>query len=159
MDNITEAIDALTLKPLKSTSFQRIQILSELKNKYADMPQPLRFGAVMYELLDRVDVPVCDCDLIAGRCPDKTLDDGEEELYGQFTADERNLYKTTVFDTGHCTLDWEELINSGLTGLRERAERSLNSHSEQDKKVFLRGAMRPPPSLTATAIWPYVCVH
>lgn len=141
MDNITEAIDALTLKPLKSTSFQRIQILSELKNKYADMPQPLRFGAVMYELLDRVDVPVCDCDLIAGRCPDKTLDDGEEELYGQFTADERNLYKTTVFDTGHCTLDWEELINSGLTGLRERAERSLNSHSEQDKKVFLRGAI------------------
>ena len=142
MDNVSEAIEALTNKPIKSTSFQRIKIFASLKDKYASMPQPERFGHIMYDFLSQVDVPVADNDVIAGRYVDQTLNEEEEKFFREFTQDQNNVYKTSVFDTGHCTLDWEDLINSGLTGLKKRAEDSLKLKTQEDKKIFLRGAIK-----------------
>ena len=142
MDNVSEAIEALTNKPIKSTSFQRIKIFASLKDKYASMPQPERFGHIMYDFLSQVDVPVADNDVIAGRYVDQTLNEEEEKFFREFTQDQNNVYKTSVFETGHCTLDWEDLINSGLTGLKKRAEDSLKLKTQEDKKIFLRGAIK-----------------
>ena len=142
MNNIEEAIAALTQKPLKSTSFQRIKALGEAKEKCAGLPQPLAFAKAMRCLLESVDVPVSDSDVIAGRYVDKVLTDEEEEYFQNFVHDEKNLYRTTVFETGHCTLDWQELIEKGLVGLRARAEESLARHEgDENKEIFLRGAI------------------
>lgn len=142
MNNIEEAIAALTQKPLKSTSFQRIKALGEAKEKCAGLPQPLAFAKAMRCLLESVDVPVSDSDVIAGRYVDKVLTDEEEEYFQNFVHDEKNLYRTTIFETGHCTLDWQELIEKGLVGLRARAEESLARHEgDENKEIFLRGAI------------------
>ncbi len=117
MTNVEEAIASLTQKPLKATSFQRIKLLGDIKNECARLPQPLAFAKAMTYLLENVDTPVCDNDVIAGRYVDKVLTKEEEEYFRAFVADKENLYHTTIFETGHCTLDWEDLIKSGLVGL------------------------------------------
>lgn len=142
MTNVEEAMVALTQKPLKSTSFQRIKLLGDIKNECAGLSQPLAFSKAMRYLLENVDTPVCDNDVIVGRYVDKVLTQEEEEYFQAFVADRENLYHTTIFETGHCTLDWEDLIKSGLPGLKARAEKSLEKHKrDKDKKIFLEGAI------------------
>ena len=142
MTNVEEAMVALTQKPLKSTSFQRIKLLGDIKNECAGLSQPLAFAKAMRYLLEKVDTPVCDNDVIAGRYVDKVLTQEEEEYFQAFVADRENLYHTTIFETGHCTLDWEDLIKSGLPGLKARAEKSLGKHKgDKDKEIFLEGAI------------------
>lgn len=142
MTNVEEAIAALTEKPLKTTSFQRIKLLGDIKNACFGLPQPLAFAKAMSYLLENVDTPVCDTDVIAGRYVDKVLTKEEEEYFRAFVADRKNLYRTTIFETGHCTLDWEDLIKSGLVGLKARAEKSLEKYrGDKDKEIFLQGAI------------------
>lgn len=141
MDNINEALKALTEKPLKSTSFDRVRLLGEMRDNYKDLPQPERFGKIMYDFLDKVEIPLVRGDLIAGRASDKLLSDEEEEYFRQFEHDPNNLYRNTIFDTGHCTLDWENLINLGITGMKDRAIESLECHADEEQKSFLRGAI------------------
>lgn len=114
-NNVTEAIKALTEKPVKSTSFQRVEIFASLKDAYRSLSQPERFGKIMFDFLSRVDVPIKANDVIAGRYTDKELTEEEELFFQNFIHDPSNVYRTAVFETGHCTLDWEDLINSGLT--------------------------------------------
>ena len=140
-NNVTEAIKALTEKPVKSTSFQRVEIFASLKDAYRSLSQPERFGKIMFDFLSRVDVPIKANDVIAGRYTDKELTEEEELFFQNFIHDPSNVYRTAVFETGHCTLDWEDLINSGLTGLKKRAEESLEKQTQEDKKAFLRGAI------------------
>ena len=121
MTNVEEARRALSEKPLKSTSINRIRILHKLKDKYSGLLQPLRFAAVMNDFLSEIDTPLEKNDIIAGRCVDKPLDEEEEKLYREFVADKDNLYSNTLFEVGHCTFDWDDLIDKGLTGLKERA--------------------------------------
>ena len=52
--NIAEAEWALTQRPFFATSAERIFILNEIKSKYAELPQPLRFSKKLSELLARV---------------------------------------------------------------------------------------------------------
>ena len=60
MTNVEEARFALTEKPLKATSINRIKILHKLKNKYTHLLQPLRFAAVMSDFLNEIDVPLAE---------------------------------------------------------------------------------------------------
>ena len=153
MTNVEEARRALSEKPLKSTSINRIRILHKLKDKYSGLLQPLRFAAVMSDFLSEIDTPLEKNDIIAGRCVDKPLDEEEEKLYREFVADKDNLYSNTLFEVGHCTFDWDDLIDKGLTGLKERALSSLEKNSaDEDKCVFLRGAIGFYDAMTAFAL-------
>lgn len=153
MTNVEEARRALSEKPLKSTSINRIRILHKLKDKYSGLLQPLRFAAVMNDFLSEIDTPLEKNDIIAGRCVDKPLDEEEENLYREFVADKDNLYSNTLFEVGHCTFDWDDLIDKGLTGLKERALSSLEKNSaDEDKCVFLRGAIGFYDAMTAFAL-------
>ena len=58
MTNVEEARRALSEKPLKSTSINRIRILHKLKDKYSGLLQPLRFAAVMNDFLSEIDTPL-----------------------------------------------------------------------------------------------------
>lgn len=142
MTNVEEARLALTEKPLKATSINRIKILHNLKNKYTHLLQPLRFAAVMSDFLNEIDVPLAENDIIAGRYVDKPLSEEEEKLYQAFVSDKDNLYHNTLFEVGHCTFDWDDLIEKGLPGLKERAVKSLARYKgDEEKCIFLRGAI------------------
>lgn len=139
---IDEALSALRTKPIKSTTFERVQLWSSLRDTVTGLPQPLRFGEALYRFLDAVSTPVADNDLLLGRHVDKTLTAAEEQEFQAFLKDPQNLYKTTMYGTGHCTLDWANLLTAGLPGLYAQAEQSLRTVKDEGHAVFLRGALR-----------------
>ena len=142
MNRIEEALTALRNKPLKSTTFERVQILHALQHKYDGQPQPLRFGNVLYDFFDQVSTPVEPHDIIVGRHVDKPLNAEEEAFFQSFLKDPKNLYRTTLYETGHCTLDWQWLIQYGLQGLKERASAGIPNVKDNEHAIFLQGAVR-----------------
>ncbi|MBO5223053.1 MAG: hypothetical protein J6C23_00880 [Clostridia bacterium] len=139
-NNVLEAKKALTAKSIKVTSFERIQIMNTLRDKYAHLPQQLRFGNVLKDFLTLVSTPVRENDLIIGRYVEKEVNEQEDEECKAFFAD-WNVYKTTVFSCGHRTLDWERLVNLGLVGIREDVSEKLDKVSEAEEQNFLSGAI------------------
>ncbi|MBP3436559.1 MAG: hypothetical protein J6K61_01465, partial [Clostridia bacterium] len=137
--NIQEAKDALEQKPLYSATYERIFILNEIKSKYNHLKQPLRFAAVLGELLERVSLPLADYDLIAGRSLDRVLTDEEEALLREYVNAKDNPERETLLNSGHCTFSWESLVRLGLSGLLSRTEEKLAAEQDPTKRVFLEG--------------------
>ncbi len=140
LNNVAKAREALTTKSIKVTSLERIRIMHSLRDKYAHLPQQLRFGNVFRDFLALVSTPVCEDDLIIGRYVEKEVNEQEDEECKAFFAD-WNLYKTTVFSCGHRTLDWERLVKLGLVGIRKEVYQKLGKVSEVEEQNFLNGAI------------------
>ncbi len=138
---IREADRALTEKPLRATSAERILIQNEIKTLYRDLPQPLRLSRIFSILLDRVSTPVEPWDLIAGRCVDRLLTEEEEAIFLEYTKSPDQINKALCFDSGHCTLSWELLISEGISGLRGRVEAAREHTAEEDQRVFYSGIL------------------
>ena len=136
---IEEAERALVEKPVFATSVERFMILDEIKDEYADLPQPLRFAKFMSILLSRVSVPLEEGDLVAGRCVDRELTPEEEERFQSFLTSKSNPRGKVIYDSGHCIYEWEYLLKYGLPGLRKKAEESLAARTDGEKQTFLRG--------------------
>ena len=133
--NIDEARRALTEKPLFSTSFERVKIMKELASYKKDAPQPERLADILSILLSRVSLPLEDYDILAGRCVDRELDEGEEAEFREFLRDPDNLYRKVFWSSGHRTYSWEMLVDEGLSALRDRALANA-AQTEGDKKIF-----------------------
>ncbi len=140
MINVAEACEALTNKPMFATSVERVFIMESLQNAYQDQPQPIRAGRILQDFLSRVSVPLETYDRFAGRCVDRELTAEEEERFQAFLKS-NNVYRTAIFSTGHGTLCWDELAKMGLVGLKARAQEQLTRQTEEDKKIFLQGAV------------------
>lgn len=136
-ENVFEAKYTLENKPLLATSVERILILNEIKSLFKDLPQPLRFSRMLSILLSKVSTPVEDFDLIAGRCVDRVLTDEEEKIFQQFITSPDYTTGKVFIPSGHCTFSWETVLEYGLTGLKEKADRAILSSEDEDKKVFL----------------------
>lgn len=134
--NIAEAIAALESKPLRSASAERILILNEIKGKNKNLPQPLRFSAMLSELLDRVSTPIKMHDLIAGRALDRELTDEEEQIFESFLKDKDYPRRSVILGAGHCTYSWEDVAELGLFGLKARAEKNLLLQTDDKNAPF-----------------------
>ena len=139
--NITEAKNALENKPLLSATAERILILNEIKDKNKELPQPLRFSAMMSELLERVSTPIEDHDIIVGRALDRELTEDEERLFFEFLKSKDYPRKTVIFGMGHLSYDWEDIVELGLCGLKERAQKSLHAQTDPKKQTFVQAAI------------------
>ena len=136
--NIDEACEALISKPLFATSAERFLILNEIKSKYNGLPQPLRFSRTLSELLSRVSTPVCQYDLIAGRCVDRELSESEEAAFKEFCKHPDYPSRKSFLSSGHCTYSWEMVVQKGISGMREEAVASLEKYGDDaDKVAFL----------------------
>lgn len=137
---IQEAVSALREKPVFSTFYQRVELSDLLKNSYLDKPQPIRFGLILHDFLQKVNVPVKKDDLFIGRLETKELSAEEEENYQKFLRDGNNIYKTAIFSNGHCSFDWERIVNLGLDGCGEVIGARLTRENDADKRDWLTGA-------------------
>ncbi len=135
--NVIEAERALTEKPVFASEKERILILNELKDKYLDDTQPVRFAKIMDELLQRVSVPITKHDLIAGRVVHATLSLEEERIFQQYLSSPRNLRHGVLIGSGHCVFSWNDLVSLGLCGLVERAEKRLLKCKTEQEKTFV----------------------
>ncbi len=135
--NIEEAVSALETKPLLSTTYERIFILDRIKGDKRELATPLRFSYMLRTLLSEVSVPLSAHDLIAGRIPDRELNDEEEALYQTFIKHPECPYRGVFCDGGHISYDWEFLLEYGLRGLRTRAEGFLLKQTNSESRDFL----------------------
>lgn len=143
MNRIEEALDMLRNKPIKTTTFQRVELLVKLQHTYDGLPQPVRFGNVVYDFFNEIDTPVMAHDILVGRHVEKELTESEEAFFQSFLQDTRkNLYRTTLWGTSHCTIGWAELFRLGLPGMRELAEEGLRNTQDEDRIAFYKGIVR-----------------
>ena len=138
--NVSEAERLLVKKPLLSADAERILICYELRHKFSDEPQPIRYGKMLKELLNRVSVPLEEYDLIAGRVVSRLLNEEEEKLYASYIFEPDNPRMHTMFGVGHATLSWDFLLENGLAGLRQRALDKASACEDEEQRTFLEGA-------------------
>ena len=146
--NIDEAARALTEKPMLAADAERILIAHDLMDLDADLPQPVRFARALTAILDRVSVPLEEYDLIAGRSVQRLLSDEEEEKFREICRDKRSPYKSCIFSSGHCSYDWEMVVEYGIAGLIRKARASLDEKDDEGRKTFLRSIIEVYEAIT-----------
>lgn len=140
--NISEAAFVLTERQMHSADAERILIAYDTKDDLVGSPQPVRFAHYISSILDRVSVPIEEHDLIAGRSVIRELTEDEELIYKKLIYDAHYPYNTYVFESGHCSYDWEMIIEHGLSGLIEKARNSMRSKTDDGRRLFLNSLIK-----------------
>jgi len=131
---ISEALDALRFKPVRSATMERLRLTVEADAAVAGLPQPLQLGEGLYYLLDWISLPLVPHDLLAGRISEEVPDAaGEALLQEAVSAWGKRSIPPWMRDSGHECLAWEQLVHLGLAGLEARAQ-------EKQKALLAKGA-------------------
>lgn len=135
--NVAEAVTALTERPMFAADAERILIAYDIKEDFVGYPQPVRFSGYLSAILDRVSVPLEDYDLIAGRVVIRELTEEEEKIFQALQRDPHSPYRGSIIGSGHSSYDWEMVIEYGLPGLIEKARASMQTKSDEGRRIFL----------------------
>ncbi len=139
---INEAVESLTLKPIKSTTFDRVCLYQRADSMFGALPRQERYSKTVYYLLENCKTPVEPHDLILGRIEDRVLTD-EEEVF--FQSVKHNECRPDCFrDSGHRSFDWKALVDKGLCGLKTEALAQLKKRETEGNKnkiEFLKGVI------------------
>jgi formate C-acetyltransferase len=150
---VDEATDRITNKPVKATTLERIRLFTEADGTVEGMSQPLQYGYGLTYVLERIAQPVEQYDLLMGRILEVTPDaEGEaffQEICRRYARKPLPWDKGTqpfwVFDQGHTSFYWKDVISHGLSGLQARAEKELENRAgegaDQETIDFLTGAI------------------
>ena len=145
--SVNEAIRALTEKPVKTTTLERIRLFNYAdENVVAGMCQPRALGYGLKYVLENISLPIKDYDLLVGRATEE-LPDEEGEAFFQFILKKPGYSccrPSWAFDDGHCSLSWDKLLSLGITGLKKEAEErylEIKNTEDIDKVEFLEGAI------------------
>lgn len=147
-DMIREALDALTGKPMRCTTLERVRLFYEAHYALPELPQPLKFGLGLKYVLERISLPVKATDLLAGRISEEIPDEEGEAFFNMVAEDPDFDFirrPRWIPDGGHCSFNWQDTVSLGLSGLKERAAAELSRRTAageaQAKLDFLQGAI------------------
>ncbi|MBQ8511956.1 MAG: hypothetical protein IJ497_05030 [Clostridia bacterium] len=140
--NIQEAVTALTERPMLAADAERILISYDLMQGEWDPFQPASFADAISAILDRVSVPLEDYDLIAGRSVERELTEEEEAKFAELQKSPRSPYRGPIIGSGHCSYDWEMVMEYGLPGLIEKARASMEQKTDDGRRRFLASLIR-----------------
>lgn len=137
--SIDEALELMRNKPVNSTLVERWQLISQVLDRYANLPQPLFLGHGLNYIVEHASLPTKEHDLLLGRFDDHVPSDEEEEFLRQM--EERNAREQFTVDGGHLTLNWETIFARGLTGLKADADaerqRQSDAGAPKEKLIYL----------------------
>lgn len=108
--------------------------LNHIKN-YESMSKLEKYNAAIYEIVSKAPVRICDGELLSGAA---TLGDAIDHELPALYKDEERGYFTGV---SHLTIDFSEVLETGMNGIREKAEKSLNMHTDIEKREFLKSCI------------------
>lgn len=150
---IQEAMDALTQKPVKCTTLERIRLFTEADEWLdPDLPQPLKYGLGLGYVLERIEQPIEPYDLILGRITEEVPDEEGEAFFQEVSVRykreaapwDKGTQPFWVNDQGHTSFYWKDVIEYGLSGLKERAEKRRDeavSQGDEKTRVYMDGAI------------------
>lgn len=135
------------IKDIRSTTLERLHKTREADLHVQSLPQPLQLGEGLYHLLDHIDLPIADNDLLLGRILEEVPDTQGEAFFQATVADwDGRSIPPWMRDGGHECFAWDLLLELGLNGLEARARASLAKHlasgASAETLDFLRGAVR-----------------
>lgn len=139
-----ETIEALRNKDPKSTYMERLLLADEAYELYRELPQPLYLGKGLYHMLEHVSCPVEAHDILLGRVVEYVPGEEEERI---LEGIQKRFYDQQYFmkDNGHITLDWETVLEIGISGYVERARKALEKRKiagdSPEKITFLEGML------------------
>lgn len=139
---ISEAVDSLRYKPIKSTTLERLRLCVEAEATCRDLCQPMQLGTTMLYVLEHISVPVEPDDLILGRITEAVPNE-EEEVFFQDTLKKMGCRPPYMIDGGHESFAWERLIKHGLVGLEAMVlceyQKRVSEGATKDTLDFLEG--------------------
>ncbi|MBQ2735551.1 MAG: hypothetical protein IJF33_06930 [Clostridia bacterium] len=122
-----EALELLQNKPKTSAFVERWLLLDEACARFEGEPQPQILGKGLHYILQRASLPVRSYDILLGRYDDHVPTDAEAAAI--LDVWNRRVYSSqnpiTHPNTGHLTLDWEELVRLGLVGYVAKTEQKI----------------------------------
>jgi len=142
---VIEATDSLRSKEVRSTTYRRLCITREADQLVQGHPQPLQLSEGLYDLLDRIPVPVEPHDLLVGRIPERVPNESEERFFWETVRLwEGRAIPPWMRDGGHECFAWDRLLRLGLPGLEAFALHELEQRqaagSPAARVDFVRGA-------------------
>ena len=108
--------------------------LNHIKN-YESMSALEKYNAAIYEIVTKAPVRICENELLSGAA---TLGDAILHQIPAVYRDEQRGYYTGV---SHLTVDFFEVLEIGMNGVREKAEKSLVTHNDPSKREFIESCI------------------
>ena len=104
-------------------------ILDHIKD-YENMSMIDQYDAIIYEIVTKAPIRICDGELISGAA---TLGDAmNHRVPGSYKKGPQ------YFSISHLTVDFFEVLEIGMDGIREKCQESLSKHEDPKKQRFLR---------------------
>lgn len=108
--------------------------VNHIKN-YAEVSPLERYDLGMYEIVTKAPIRICDGERISGAA---TLSDAKHHMFPAMHDDVPRDYLT---GTSHLTADFFEVLEIGMDGVRQKAEKSLAAHTDIKKKEFIKSCL------------------
>ncbi len=108
--------------------------LNHIEN-YENMSDLEKYNTALFEIATKAPVRICDGELLSGAA---TLGDAINHQMPIQYKDERQGKDTGV---SHLTVDFFEVLEIGMDGIRKKAEKSLKEHDEPEKQEFIKSCI------------------
>ena len=153
-------VDKWMLRDYRETFMERIQLLFEAEEKYAQEGPSVRYGHTLEYTLRNMTAVLGEGPLAGEVCLRIPSEEEEKEILEHYRSwwdiptEER--HKQILFyysegwlkcrppyfaSFGHLAMDWESLLNLGLGGLKAKAQERLAGECDENQKEFLSGAI------------------
>ncbi len=108
--------------------------LDHIEN-YSSFSDLQKYNAAMYEIVTKAPIRICEDELLSGAA---TLGDATFHQIPAAYKDEKRGYRTGV---SHVTVDFFEVLEIGMNGIRKKAEAALATHTEPYKIEFVHSCI------------------
>lgn len=108
--------------------------LNHIEN-YEKMSALEKYNAAIYEIVTKAPIRICENELISGAA---TLGDA---ILQRLPAVYKNKERGYTIGTSHLTVDFFEVVETGMNGIREKAKNSLKKHTEPSKTEFIKSCI------------------
>lgn len=106
---------------------------------YVDMTDMEQYNASVYEIATKAPIRICENEKLSGAATLGGAIDHRLPAWGSIIA--KNPIQR--YDTGlsHLTVDFFEVLEIGLDGIRKKVEASLSVHKDPEKRAFLESCL------------------
>lgn len=163
-DKIVQSIEKWFEKDYRSTFYERIEYLIESEHLYEDLPYAVRYGKTLEYALERISVFLQPHEKIIGSVKEIIPTDQQKAIAERLSKEWWDIRPEEIqkkilwfysygwikrrppwfYSFGHLALNWEAIINQGLSSLKEHAVEKLNDpevKGDASKRSFIEGAI------------------
>lgn len=102
---------------------------------YENMTALQKYDCAVLEIVKNAPIRICENEMLSGAA---TLGDAIDHVLPAIVGDEQQKF----WGVSHLTVDFSEVLEIGMDGIRKKAEEALKKHTEHKKTEFLKSCLR-----------------